>query len=134
MLVTISLALLNILINFLGTRIIRVPGFDITPIGIIAIARAGESVLLGAILLILGYCLVKPDRFAWIWMQIPLALLTGYLALVIMNPYVLILVYELGAVAIALPLGIFAQNPRHVPFILINTGVNFAAARLLPNA
>ncbi len=59
---------------------IRVPGMDLTPIGTIMVAHAGGNPLLAAVVLSIAYKLPKPQRLIWIWVQVPVAYLTGWLA------------------------------------------------------
>lgn len=125
---TLLLGLANFALGWLGTYVVRLPGFDLTPIGVIIIAQQGEPVLLGATVMTVSYMLVKPSRFSWIWLQLPSALLIGYLALIIPWPVLLITLYHVISITFGIIFGIF--DGKYGIYTFVNVGINLAVARL----
>ena len=128
---TLLLGLGNLLFSWFGTYVVRLPGFDLTPIGIILIARGGEGIIVGALVLAASYCIVKPERFRWVWLQVPAALLTGYLALVIESAFLLVVVYHGALLTTSVALGLFSKDSNHLFYVAMNAGINLLAARFL---
>lgn len=126
--ISLLLGLFNLALSWAGTYVIRLPGFDITPIGVIIAARAGESPLLAALLLTAGYVAPRPSRLSWIWLQLPTAVAIGYLCLIIPNPYVHIILYHIISIAAGIFLAMF--DGRYGIYTFVHFGVNVAVARV----
>ncbi|RME31212.1 hypothetical protein D6789_03450 [Candidatus Woesearchaeota archaeon] len=128
MLIAFTLALLNAALTWFGTYVVRLPGFDLTPMGIFLVAQGGESILLGAVFLNASYILPKPSRLGWAWLQFPSTVLLGYLSFIAPNPYLIIILYHVISVAAGLALQMF--DGRYVLYTLVNIALCCAAARI----
>ncbi len=128
MLLTLLVALGNGLFALGGRKLLKLPGFDITPVAVILLARAGEPVLLASLLLTVAYSL-SIDRVRYLWLTLPATILIGYLSLTLPGVYGLLLLYHVLCFVIALLAGFF--GPRYTLFVIINLGVNIIAARLV---
>lgn len=124
---TVVLTIVNLGISSLGTLLLRLPGFDLTPIGIVMIARGGESIVLGSVLLTVSYMLPRPGRFAWIWLQVPVAVFAGYVAIWLEAIYIPIFVYHAISIIAGLLTGTF--RGRYMLYTFINLGLNIVVAR-----
>ena len=128
MLLALLLALANGALAFVGSRVFRVPGVDINPLAIILIARHGDSVLFGALLLTLA-TLVSLSRAKYLWLTLPATVLIGYLALAVPSTVVLLIAYHLVCGISAFFLGFFGY--RYGLFVLVNLGLNLLLARAI---
>lgn len=128
MLLTLLLTVLNTAVTWVGSYLIRLPGFDLTPIGIYLIAQGGESILVGAVLLNASYILPKPNRLGWAWLQFPSTVALGYVALVAPNPYLIIGLYHAISITAGLALQMF--DGKYLTYTLVNISLCFAVARL----
>lgn len=128
MLATILVALINALFTFFRRFVLPFPGLDINAIGIIIVALQGESILLGALLLVIAHAFLNLASTRYLYLALPAMIATGYLALVIPNVYLLLIVYHLILGAIAIVTASFSA--RHLLFAMVNLLVNLAGARL----
>lgn len=124
---TFVLGLVNVALSSVGTYLLRLPGFDLTPVGMVMIAQGGEGIILGSIVLTVAYMIPRPGRFAWIWLQVPVAILIGYIAIWMDAIYTPILVYHAISIAAGLLTGAFSG--RYILYTLINLGLNITIAR-----
>ena len=123
---TIAFSIANTLLS-LSSYLAPIPGLELTPAAMVLIAQGGESVVLGAVLLTLTYMVPQPKRFAYIWLHLPSALLAGWLALHVENPYIPVLAYEALSFGVGLVTG--ALSGWYIAFLLINTGLNLSIIR-----
>lgn len=119
--------LLNVGLSLLGHKVFRLPGFDLTPLGIILIAQNGESVLLGTFFLTAAFSFHSLKKVRYLWLTVPATLIVGYLALVIPSLLLLLLIYHLICAVCALLLGFFGF--RYFTFVLSNLAVNLVGLR-----
>lgn len=120
--------LINLPIGFVGNKILKVPGFDITMIAIIILARAGENILLSAIILTVAFSFFSINRLKYLWLTVPATILVGYLSLVIPGVFMLFIIYHLVCLLCAFLIGFF--GPRYIFFVMVNLGINLAIARI----
>jgi len=124
---TVVLGIINLVVSALGTYGLRLPGFDITPIGVIMIAYRGENILVGSIVLTIAYMLPSPGRFSWVWLQIPAAWLIGWLSVQYSMLIIPILIYHAISVLVGILTG--TLNGRYIMYTVINLGLNVVIAR-----
>ena len=121
------LGLVNALMSFIGNRIIHFSGFDIAPVGVLICVWHGENVFFSSLVLVLSYSVVSPKELRYLWITLPVTLLLGFLAPVIPNAYLLIILYHIIGVLAALLFQYFGA--KYVMFILMNLSLNFIVAR-----
>ncbi len=124
----VALAVANFALSALGTWLLHMPGFDLTPIFMVILARSGENTLAGAIALTVAYMLPRPGRFAFVWLQVPVAILVGYLALAMPSLLLPVLVFYVISVAAGILSGTFSG--RYMLHTLIGIALNFTVARV----
>jgi len=129
MLLTLFLTLVNLLLALLELYAIRLKSFDLAPILTIIAARHGESILLAALLINLPYAVLNPQKLRFLWATLPLTILIGYLALLIKNSLLLILLYHGLLAAIALLVGAFGGG--YLLFTVVNMAANLIVARFV---
>ena len=125
---TVVLGGVNVVLGVVGA-LTGVPGLDLTPVAMVMIAQGGEGIVLGAVILTVMYMLPKPGRFAWVWLQVPTAILAGYLAIWQQNLYVPIIAYHAISVGAAIILRAF--DGRYLIATLVSIGLNLAIVRAL---
>ncbi len=125
---TLLFGLLNLGLSLIGRRIFRLPGFDLTPLGIILIAQHGESILFGALVLTVAFSAVSPGRLRFLWLTLPATLIVGYLALAVPNLLLLLLLYHIICAVCAFFLRFFGF--RYTLFVLVNLCLNLVGARV----
>ncbi|MDD9954443.1 MAG: hypothetical protein OXR66_08995 [Candidatus Woesearchaeota archaeon] len=125
--ITVIMGVVNFALSALGTWLLRLPGFDLSPVGILMVAQGGENTIVGACILATGYMLPRPARFGFIWLEVPVLIGMGYLAGFV-NGYVLIAGFYTISVVAGVLMGIFGG--RYVLHTLVGLGLNFAVARV----
>ncbi|MBR9692449.1 hypothetical protein GOV07_00780 [Candidatus Woesearchaeota archaeon] len=128
MLLTLLFGLVNFGVTFFGRRFVKLPGFDLTPIGMIILARAGENIFFAALVLTVAYSFPKIGKMRYLWLTVPATILIGFLAVVVENVFLLLAIYHVVCFVFALLIGFFGF--RYFIFVLVNFGLNFAVARL----
>jgi hypothetical protein len=124
---TLLLGFINIVMSFIGNRVIKFSGLDIAPAGIAILAWQGENVIFGALVLVVTYAIPHPKEFRYLWITLPLTIALGFLAPIIPNAYVLIFIYHAVGLAAAIIFQYFGI--KYFMFILMNVAVNFMVAR-----
>lgn len=125
---TLLFALLNLPLSFFGTKVLRLPGFDLTPAAIILCAWHGENVFVAALLLTASYAVFSLTELRLLWLTLPLTIGLGYLALAVHNAIALIILYHVIAGVAALLLGLFGV--RYALFVVVNASLSFALVRI----
>jgi hypothetical protein len=120
------LGAINLALSF-AQYFLPIPGLELTPAAMVLIARSGENIVIGAIVMTLTYMVPQPRRFAFIWLHLPSALLCGWLALHIEGPLLPVLAYGLVSLGPGLVLGLMSTN--YALFIIVNTALNMAVVR-----
>jgi hypothetical protein len=126
--VTIALAAANLVLGLIGTLLLGLPGFDITPVAMVIIALSGENIVVGALLVSVAYMVARPARFAFIWLQVPVAVIVGYSALWTGNIYIPLFVFHALSVGAGVLMGMF--DGRYLLYTIVSLALNFAAARM----
>jgi len=127
MILTIILGIANVLFSALGAYALRLPGFDLTLIGVIIAARAGENILVASIVFTVAFCLPKPSRFSYAIIQILLAWLVGWMAVSFDMVFIPIFVFHALALIWVTLVGAF--NGRHILAMLTNIGISLVIGR-----
>jgi hypothetical protein len=120
----LMLLIINAALSFIANHVINFSALSITPISVILIAHHGGTVWVAAPLLVLAYAIVSIDDLAYLWITLPLAFFTGYLALGLDNIAALLLIYHAIGAAFAFNLGYF--DTRYAAFMTINYTLNYA--------
>lgn len=128
MLLAVGFGIANIILSFIGKRLFKTGGFDLTPFAIILIAQAGDSILFGALILTLSYSFTSLKKLSFLWLTVPATIITGFLALLIPSTYALVLIYHVLCAVPALFLGFFGF--RYGMFVVVNLGLNLGVARM----
>ncbi len=128
MLLTLALGLLNFAFALVGKRLLKLPGFDLTPLAIILLARAGENVWVGALVLNAALAATSWKHLKYLWLSLPATIIVGLLAGLVPGFILLFLVYHVVTILPAFLLGLFGTH--YFLFVLVNLGVNLAGARI----
>ncbi len=127
MFLTLLFTLLNLILALTETYAIRVRSFDLAPVLIMIAAQHGESVLLAALLINLPYAVLNPQKLRFLWATLPASILCGYLALLIPNLFLLVLLYHGLLALVALLLG--GLGGGYLLFAAVNLAANLVVAR-----
>jgi len=124
---TLLLGVINTVLSCIGFRWFKLSGLDIVPVAMMLIAVRGDSILFGALVMTISTAIVGLAKIKYLWLTVPATLAVGYLALVMPNLIVLLIVYHL----ICLVFAIFMQffGVRYILFILLNVGLNLFVGR-----
>lgn len=125
---TLLLGAINFAVALFGRKLLRLPGFDITPFAMILLAQSGENILFGALVLTVAFAQSSMKRLRYLWLTLPATILIGYLALVVPSAVMLLLIYHLVCFLFAFLLGFFGF--RYLLFLMVNMGLNLALVRL----
>jgi len=124
----ILFVLVNGCLSFIGSRVLKFSAFDVSPSVVPILVWTGHNPLVSSLVLVLSYTVVTPEDFRFVGVTLPVTILIAYLAFLIPNTFVLIILYHIlsGAVAFVLQY----LSVRYIMFILMNVAVNFLIARL----
>lgn len=122
MLLTIVFGVLNLLLSTLGFRLLRLPGCDLTPAGVIILSSRGENIILAAFILPICAVIGSPQELKYLWLTIPATMLVGFLSLVFPSPVALVILYHLVCGAFAYGFGFLGG--RYLLFVIINVALN----------
>ena len=120
---------LNIVLALLGRHVLNFSAFEISPAAIAILVWNDYGVVVSALFLSTSYAIAGVKDLQYLWLTLPVTLLTGLVAMFIPNIFVCILFYHV--------IGGFANyliyqylDIRYILYMLMNGAVNIVLGRL----
>ena len=120
---------LNIVLALIGRHLLNFSAFELTPAAVAILVWNDYGVVVSSLFLATSYAAAGVKDLQYLWLTLPVTLLTGLVALVIPNVFVCILFYHVvgGFVNYV----IYQQlDIRYVLFMLMNGAVNIVLGRV----